>query len=56
MLQELGVVSSRALRPVVGRLAHGLSGPDTAIAFAEACNVIVATPQSLSRCDPRGPG
>ena len=42
--------SSAAMRPVVGRLAHGLSGPDTAIAFAEACNVIVATPQSVSRC------
>ncbi len=52
VLQELGVVSSTALRPVVGRLAHALSGPDAAISFAEACNVIVATPQSLSRCTP----
>jgi superfamily II DNA or RNA helicase len=52
VLQELGVVSSAALRPVVGRLAHGLRGLETAIEFAEACNVIVATPQSLGSCTP----
>ena len=52
VLQELGVVNDRALRPVVGRLFHGLTGPQTAIAFAEACNVVVATPQSLGWCSP----
>ena len=33
-----------------GRLMHGLADVDTASAFAEACNVIVATPQSLGAC------
>jgi hypothetical protein len=47
VLQELGIVSDRALRPVVGRLMHGLADVATATAFAEACNVFVATPQSL---------
>jgi superfamily II DNA or RNA helicase len=52
VLQQLGVVSDQALRPVVGRLVHGLADQDTAIAFAEACNVIVATSQSLDACGP----
>lgn len=52
VLQELGIVSASALRPTVGRLSHGLSDTDTATAFAEACNVIVATPSALSACAP----
>jgi superfamily II DNA or RNA helicase len=52
LLQELGVVSSTAMRPVVGRLAHGLATPEAATALAGACNVIVATPQSLNSCGP----
>jgi superfamily II DNA or RNA helicase len=47
VLQELGIVTNRALRPVVGRVAHGFAEADVAATFAEACNVIVATPQSL---------
>lgn len=52
VLQELGIVSSSALRPVVGRVQHAFTAVNTAMAFAEACNVIVATPQSLSACRP----
>jgi len=47
VLQELGIVSPGARRPVVGRVQHGFAESDEAAAFAEACNVIVATPQSL---------
>ena len=50
VLQELGIVSPQALRPAVGRLQHGLTAVNTATAFAEACNVIVATPPSLGAC------
>ncbi len=52
VLQELGIVSASALRPTVGRLSHGLSDTDTATAFAETCNVIVATPSALNACAP----
>jgi superfamily II DNA or RNA helicase len=52
VLQELGVVSSHALRPVVGRVQHRFDDADQARAFVEACNVIVATPQSLSASPP----
>ena len=52
VLQELGVVSNRALRPVVGRVLHGFTEPGMAEAFADACNVIVATPSSLRASNP----
>ena len=52
VLQELGIVSNSALRPVVGHVQHGFTTVNTATTFAEACNVIVATPQSLSACQP----
>ncbi|WP_327009761.1 DEAD/DEAH box helicase family protein [Dactylosporangium sp. NBC_01737] len=48
ILQQLGIVDSQAIRPVVGRVQHRFEDPGTATAFAEACNVIVATPQSLN--------
>jgi superfamily II DNA or RNA helicase len=48
VLQELGIVSNRALRPVVGRIQHGFTEREDSAAFAEACNVMVATPQSLA--------
>ncbi|WP_328999428.1 DEAD/DEAH box helicase family protein [Kribbella sp. NBC_00709] len=51
VLQELGIVSNVAARPVVGRVAHGFSSISQAVTFAGACNVIVATPQSLSASD-----
>lgn len=50
VLQELGIVSFKALRPAIGRLQHGLTSEATALAFADACNVIVATPASLGAC------
>lgn len=52
LLQELGIVSSSAMRPVVGRVQHGFTTADAATEFAEACNVIIATPQSLNACQP----
>lgn len=50
VLQELGIVARGALRPVVGQIQHGLTSTATAESFAKACNVIVATPQSLMNC------
>lgn len=52
VLQELGIVSASALRPIVGRLEHGFTTTEAAETFAEACNVIVATPASLQACEP----
>jgi len=52
VLQELGIVNNQALRPVVGRVLHGFAEQEAAAAFAGACNVIVATPQSLGASDP----
>lgn len=52
VLQELGIVTRFAMRPVVGRVEHGFTKADNATDFAKACNVIVATPQSLSACHP----
>jgi superfamily II DNA or RNA helicase len=52
VLQTLGIASSSALRPVVGRIQHGFSAADTATAFVAACNVIVATPPALAACAP----
>ena len=52
MLQKLGIVNRSAVRPVVGRVQHGFTTVHTATDFAEACNVIVATPQSLNACKP----
>ena len=52
ILQEFGVVSPSALRPVVGRLEHGFTTPGAATAFVDACNVVVATPSALNACKP----
>lgn len=52
VLQELGIVTATALRPVVGRVQHGFAAANTATAFAGHCNVIVATTASLTACDP----
>lgn len=48
LLQEFGVVSRSAMRPVVGRVAHKFAAPAQAREFASRCNVIVATPQALT--------
>lgn len=47
VLQKLGVVAPTAKRPVVGRLMHGFTSVENAIQFANACNVVVATPSAL---------
>lgn len=47
VLQEFGVLEQTALRPVVGRLRHAFTSPNSAIEFAELCNVVVATPNAL---------
>jgi superfamily II DNA or RNA helicase len=48
VLQEFGIVSISAMRPVVGRVAHKFSSATQARDFASPCNVIVATPQALT--------
>jgi superfamily II DNA or RNA helicase len=52
VLHKLGIANPDAMRPVVGQLTSGLKSVEQAEAFAEACNVIVATPQALTACDP----
>jgi superfamily II DNA or RNA helicase len=52
VLQKLGIVASSALRPVVGQIQHGFTSANVAATFAEACNVIVTTPQALDACQP----
>ena len=47
VLQEFGVVSAAALRPVVGQIRHRFTDIDAAHRFAELCNVIGATPAAL---------
>jgi superfamily II DNA or RNA helicase len=47
VLQEAGVVDAGALRPVVGQIKHRFAGPDEAVEFARACNVLVTTPPAL---------
>ncbi|KRF04696.1 hypothetical protein ASH00_13900 [Arthrobacter sp. Soil782] len=51
VLQELGIVTNHALRPVVGQIQHGFTSAETAVKFAEACNVIITTPSALSACE-----
>lgn len=48
VLQEFGLVDSRALCPVVGQVRHGFSTAAAAEEFAEGCNVVVATPNALN--------
>ena len=50
VLQELGIVSNSAQRPVVGQVQHGFTTAAMAGAFTQACNVIVTTPQALDAC------
>lgn len=52
VLQELGIISSAALRPVVGRIQHRFDDTETASQFTERCNVIVSTPPALNQCAP----
>jgi superfamily II DNA or RNA helicase len=52
VLQKFGIVAPKALRPVVGRVQQSFATTDAAQAFAQACNVIVATPHVLTACHP----
>ena len=52
VLPAAGVVPTAALRPVVGRMRHGLADEDIAKHFVEACNVIVTTPGALAASSP----
>lgn len=47
VLQRSGVVADHARRPVVGRIRHGLGTAEDARRLAEACNVLVTTPEAL---------
>ncbi|MDH6703011.1 DEAD/DEAH box helicase family protein [Streptomyces griseoviridis] len=49
ILQQEQIVKAGALRPRVGRFEHGFKDPAEAARFVAACNVVVATPQILSR-------
>ncbi|MFD7159409.1 DEAD/DEAH box helicase [Kribbella sp. NPDC059898] len=51
VLQELGIVRNTAHRPVVGRLRHGFRTATEARSFAEACNVVLVTPNALRHCE-----
>ena len=48
VLQEFGVVPPDALRPVVGRIRHGLQSVLSAKGLAIGCNVVVSTPSALN--------
>lgn len=52
VLQKFGVVAEQAHRPAVGQIRHSFKLPEDALAFAESCNVMVSTPQSLFACSP----
>jgi superfamily II DNA or RNA helicase len=51
VLQQLGIISSAALRPAVGRLRRGFKTVEAAATYAMSCNVIVATPQAINACN-----
>ncbi|PPK63335.1 DEAD/DEAH box helicase family protein [Actinokineospora auranticolor] len=50
VLHRYQIVAPGAQRPVVGRLEHGISDPAEVRRFAEACNVVVATPYAVAAC------
>lgn len=52
VLKRLGIVAGSALLPVIGRINHGFTTAALADAFAQACNVIVTTPQAIGTCTP----
>lgn len=52
VLQDFEVVSSRALRPVVGRVKHAFTSAPNAVDYALACNVAVCTPGALDASSP----
>lgn len=52
VLQRDGVIDAQALRPIVGRVAHGFSSLTAAQEFARHCNVVVTTPNALFASPP----
>jgi superfamily II DNA or RNA helicase len=52
VLRDAGVVLPSAHFPVVGQVGHKFETPEAAVAFANACNVIVTTPQALFASGP----
>lgn len=48
VLRSLGLVESGALTPVVGRLFGALENVDDGARLADACNVVVSTPNALN--------
>jgi superfamily II DNA or RNA helicase len=52
VLQQSQVISSQALRPVVGRIGHKFATAANARAFGEKCNVLVTTPAALFASGP----
>lgn len=52
VLQELGIVSPGALRPVVGRVLHAFNTKQACSRFADECNVLIATPSALAASPP----
>ncbi|MEU4517063.1 DEAD/DEAH box helicase family protein [Nonomuraea wenchangensis] len=49
VLQECGIVHADACRPVVGRMTKSMQDADEAVLFANACNVVIATPHVLHK-------
>jgi superfamily II DNA or RNA helicase len=47
ILPQAGIVDGAAVRPVVGQIEHGFKSAEGAADFADACNVVVATPAAL---------
>lgn len=52
ILQPFGLLQSRASLPVVGIVEHGFHDGPSAQAFADQCNVVVATPAALTASSP----
>lgn len=48
VLPQVGVLDEPVLRPVVGTVEHAFSSRSNAAAFAEQCNIIVATVSALT--------
>jgi hypothetical protein len=48
VLPAAGALDETVLRPVVGTVEHAFASADDAIAFAERCNIIVATVTALA--------
>ncbi len=51
ILKELGVINDSVINPVVGRIEHGFDSVLSARGFAQACNVIIATPSAIRQSD-----